>query len=139
MKTFTLKAKDIKKNWYLIDAENQVLGRLSSKIALFTANQNNGYYDLYILNIENLELKKIFTLKLSTEQLEMIIFSDQFAQSHNIWAPDSSKLLLSGNLYFNNIDDEILDKNPNIILISDLDSNPKSEILFDGSIAYWTN
>ena len=33
MKTFTLKAKDIKKNWYLIDAENQVLGRLSSKIA----------------------------------------------------------------------------------------------------------
>ena len=33
MKTFTLKAKDIKKNWYLIDAEDQVLGRLSSKIA----------------------------------------------------------------------------------------------------------
>ena len=33
MKTFTLKAKDIKKNWYLIDAENQVLGRLSTKIA----------------------------------------------------------------------------------------------------------
>ena len=33
LKTFTLKAKDIKKNWYLIDAENQVLGRLSSKIA----------------------------------------------------------------------------------------------------------
>jgi len=33
LKTFTLKAKDIKKNWYLIDAEGQVLGRLSSKIA----------------------------------------------------------------------------------------------------------
>ena len=33
MKTVTLKAKDIKKNWYLIDAENQVLGRISSKIA----------------------------------------------------------------------------------------------------------
>ena len=33
MKTFTLKAKDIKKNWYLIDAEGQVLGRLCSKIA----------------------------------------------------------------------------------------------------------
>ena len=33
MKTFTLKAKDIKKNWYLIDAEDQVLGRLSTKIA----------------------------------------------------------------------------------------------------------
>ena len=127
----------------IIEITNAPLGYFwspdSSKIALFTANQNSGYYDLYILNIENLELKKIFTLKLSTEQLEMIIFSDQFAQSHNLWSPDSSKLLLSGNLYFNNIDDEILDKNPNIILISDLDSNPKSEILFDGSIAYWTN
>ena len=127
----------------IIEITNAPLGYFwspdSRKIALFTANQNNGYYDLYILNIENLELKKIFTLKLSTEQLEMIIFSDQFAQSHNIWSPDSLKLLLSGNLYFNNIDDEILDKNPNIILISDLDSNPKSEILFDGSIAYWTN
>ena len=33
LKTFTLKAKDIKKNWYLIDAKDQVLGRLSSKIA----------------------------------------------------------------------------------------------------------
>ena len=33
MKTFTLKAKDIKKNWYLIDAKDQVLGRLSTKIA----------------------------------------------------------------------------------------------------------
>ena len=33
MKTFTLRAKDIKKNWYLIDAENQDLGRLSSKVA----------------------------------------------------------------------------------------------------------
>jgi len=33
LKTFVLKAKDIKKTWYLIDAENQVLGRLSTKIA----------------------------------------------------------------------------------------------------------
>ena len=33
MKTFTLKAKDIKKNWYLIDAKDQVLGRLSTRVA----------------------------------------------------------------------------------------------------------
>ena len=111
----------------------------SSKIALFTANQNNEYYDLYILNIQNLELKRMFTFKFSAEQLEMIIFSDQFAQSHNIWSPDSSKLLISGNLFFNNVKDDFIDKNSNIILISDLDSNPKSDILFEGSIAYWTN
>ena len=74
----------------------------------------------------------------------MIIYSDQFAQSHNIWSPDSTKLLISGNLFFNNVNDDnvnhdYIDNNPNIIMILDLDSNPKSEILFDGSIAYWTN
>ncbi len=111
----------------------------SNKIALFTANQNNEYYDLYILNIDNLELKKMFTFKLSPEQLEMIIFSDQFSQSHNIWSPDSSKLLISGNLVFNNVNNNPIDKNSNIILISELNSNPKSEILFNGSIAYWGN
>ena len=111
----------------------------SNKIALFTANQNNEYYDLYILNIDNLELKKMFTFKLSPEQLEMIIFSDQFSQSHNIWSPDSSKLLISGNLVFNNVNNNFIDKNSNIILISELNSNPKSEILFNGSIAYWGN
>lgn len=111
----------------------------SNKIALFTANQNNEYYDLYILNIDNLELKKMFTFKLSPEQLEMIIFSDQFSQSHNIWSPDSSKLLISGNLVFNNVNNNSIDKNSNIILISELNSNPKSEILFNGSIAYWGN
>ena len=111
----------------------------SNKIALFTANQNNEYYDLYILYIDNLELKKMFTFKLSPEQLEMIIFSDQFSQSHNIWSPDSSKLLISGNLVFNNVNNNFIDKNSNIILISELNSNPKSEILFNGSIAYWGN
>lgn len=33
MKTFTLKSKDIYKDWFVIDAEGQVLGRLAVKIA----------------------------------------------------------------------------------------------------------
>ena len=134
------KTKDMSE---IIEITNAPIGYFwapdSNKIALFTANQNNEYYDLYILNIDNLELKKMFTFKLSPEQLEMIIFSDQFSQSHNIWSPDSSKLLISGNLVFNNINNNSIDKNSNIILISELNSNPKSEILFNGSIAYWGN
>ena len=134
------KTKDMSE---IIEITNAPIGYFwapdSNKIALFTANQNNEYYDLYILNIVNLELKKMFTFKLSPEQLEMIIFSDQFSQSHNIWSPDSSKLLISGNLVFNNVNNNFIDKNSNIILISELNSNPKSEILFNGSIAYWGN
>ncbi|UCH10150.1 MAG: 50S ribosomal protein L13 [Fidelibacterota bacterium] len=33
MRTFTLKSEEIKKNWFLVDADGQVLGRLASHIA----------------------------------------------------------------------------------------------------------
>ncbi|MFB0517430.1 MAG: 50S ribosomal protein L13 [Candidatus Neomarinimicrobiota bacterium] len=33
MRTFSLKSEDIKKNWYLVDAEGQVLGRLATRVA----------------------------------------------------------------------------------------------------------
>ena len=33
MKTYLPKAKQVQKNWYIIDAEGKVLGRLASKIA----------------------------------------------------------------------------------------------------------
>ncbi len=33
MKTYTPKAEDIQRNWVVVDAENQVLGRLASKVA----------------------------------------------------------------------------------------------------------
>ncbi len=34
MKTYSIKAKDIHHDWYLVDAENKILGRLASQIAL---------------------------------------------------------------------------------------------------------
>ena len=34
MLTFSLKQKDIKKKWYLIDANGLVLGRLAAKISM---------------------------------------------------------------------------------------------------------
>ena len=33
MITYSIKQKDIKKDWYVVDAENKVLGRLASQIA----------------------------------------------------------------------------------------------------------
>ncbi len=34
MKTFVLKKEDVTRNWHLIDAQGQVLGRLASRVAL---------------------------------------------------------------------------------------------------------
>lgn len=34
MKTYSPKKKDIKRNWYLVDAKDQTLGRIAAKIAV---------------------------------------------------------------------------------------------------------
>jgi large subunit ribosomal protein L13 len=53
MKTFVAKEHEIEKGWYLIDAEDKVLGRLASKIAvilrgkhkpIFTPHMDAGDY-----------------------------------------------------------------------------------------------
>ncbi len=40
----TIKPKDIKKNWHLIDAKEKILGRLSSEIAMQLMGKNKSIY-----------------------------------------------------------------------------------------------
>lgn len=44
MKTLTPKQDQIKQDWYLIDAEGQTLGRLSTKIAGLLRGKNKPYF-----------------------------------------------------------------------------------------------
>lgn len=39
-----VKPKDIKRDWHLVDAKNQILGRLSSKVATHLMGKNKNYY-----------------------------------------------------------------------------------------------
>ncbi|MBI4039810.1 50S ribosomal protein L13 [Candidatus Daviesbacteria bacterium] len=51
MKTTTMKnvkLKDITRQWHLIDAKNQVLGRLSTKVATHLMGKNKSYYTPYL-------------------------------------------------------------------------------------------
>jgi len=43
MKTKTTKKGEIKRTWYLIDAKNQILGRLATKIANLLIGKNKPY------------------------------------------------------------------------------------------------
>jgi len=45
---FKLKEKDIKRDWHLLDAEGQILGRLSTKIATLLQGKNKLYYVPYL-------------------------------------------------------------------------------------------
>ncbi len=44
MKTFTLKKSEIQKDWYVIDAQNLVLGRMASHIAKVLRGKNKPTY-----------------------------------------------------------------------------------------------
>ena len=64
MKTFSLKAADIKKNWVVIDAENVILGRLAAYVAgqlrgkhkpVFTPHMDCGDH-VIIINAEKIAL-----------------------------------------------------------------------------------
>lgn len=44
MKTFVTTPKVIKRHWHLIDAKNQVLGRLATRIAVLLIGKNKVYY-----------------------------------------------------------------------------------------------
>jgi large subunit ribosomal protein L13 len=48
MKTFQPKQKEIKRNWHLIDAKDQVLGRLSSQIARLLTGKHKPSYSAHL-------------------------------------------------------------------------------------------
>ena len=44
MKTYTPKAEDIQRKWYLIDARGQVLGRLASRVARILRGKDKPFF-----------------------------------------------------------------------------------------------
>jgi len=64
MTTFSIKAKDIKRDWWLIDADGEILGRLASQIAMrlrgkhkpvFTPHLDTGDY-IVVINAEKIKV-----------------------------------------------------------------------------------
>lgn len=48
MKTYQPKQKDIKRDWHLVDAKDQVLGRLASEIARFLTGKHKVTYSAHM-------------------------------------------------------------------------------------------
>jgi large subunit ribosomal protein L13 len=64
MKTFVAKENEVKKDWYLVDAENKILGRLATQIAMrlrgkhkpiFTPHADTGDF-IVVINAEKVAL-----------------------------------------------------------------------------------
>lgn len=64
MKTYQPKAKEIKRNWNLVDAKGEILGRLASKIAQLLTGKGKSTYSphmdsgdyVVVINAEKIEL-----------------------------------------------------------------------------------
>lgn len=48
MKTFMAKKSDVKRDWYVIDAEGQTLGRLASKVATILRGKHKAIYTPHV-------------------------------------------------------------------------------------------
>ena len=44
MDTKSIRSKDITRDWYIVDAENQILGRLASRVAQILRGKNKPYF-----------------------------------------------------------------------------------------------
>lgn len=64
MKTYQPKGKDIKRDWHLVDAQNEILGRTATKIATFLVGKHKPTYStqtdsgdfVVVLNAENIKV-----------------------------------------------------------------------------------
>jgi len=54
MKTYSVKEKDIKRDWYVVDAEDQVLGRFASNIARILTGKNKVIYTPHLDTGDNI-------------------------------------------------------------------------------------
>jgi len=48
MKTYATKEKDIKRQWHLVDAKGEILGRISTRIAELLIGKNKPYFVPYL-------------------------------------------------------------------------------------------
>ena len=64
MKTYQPKAKEVKRNWHLVDAKGEILGRLASKVAQLLTGKGKATYSLHmdsgdyvvVINAEKIEV-----------------------------------------------------------------------------------
>lgn len=69
MKTFNVKVKDVKREWYIINAYKKTLGRLSTKIVYFLLGKNKVIYNNYLNVGDNIIIINAAQIKLTGKKL----------------------------------------------------------------------
>jgi len=110
-----------------------------SKIAFITPSEEaQGSVRWAVLDLETDETAYLVDFLPSREMITMFMFFDQYAQSHNLWSPDSDKILFAGVVGRLEERGPLPDGGASSIFIADVAGNTEPELIGPGSIGVWS-
>ncbi len=96
-KTYNVTPKDIKKKWYLIDAKDQILGKVAAKASYILRGKHKTIYTPYLDTGDNVVIINADKIKVSGKKL-----SDKVYYSHSGYPGGLKKIVLG----------KLMEKNP---------------------------
>lgn len=73
-KTYQPKEKEIKRNWHIIDAKNQVLGRLSTQIATLLMGKQKANYSAHMDSGDNVVVVNCEQIKMTGNKTKQKLY-----------------------------------------------------------------
>jgi large subunit ribosomal protein L13 len=74
MKTYSAKAGEIKRDWWLVDATDQTLGRLSSKLAMILQGKNKPVYTPHIDTGDFIVVVNVDKMRITGRKLDQKVY-----------------------------------------------------------------
>ena len=74
MKTYSAKAGEIKRDWWLVDATDQTLGRLSAKLAMILQGKNKPVYTPHIDTGDFVVVVNVEKMRITGRKLDQKIY-----------------------------------------------------------------
>ena len=110
-----------------------------SKIAYITPSEEaQGSVRWAVLDLESDETAYLTDFLPSREMLTMFMFFDQYGQSHNLWSPDSSKILFAGVPGRLEERGPLPDGRDSSIYIADVSGDAEPALVGRGAIGVWS-
>jgi len=73
-KTYVAKKEDIKRNWYLVDAKDKVLGRLASKVAVILRGKNTPIFTPHLDTGDNVVVINAAKIKVTGRKMKQKVY-----------------------------------------------------------------
>ena len=110
------------------------------KIAFITPSEEaRGSVRWAVFDLETDDIKYLADFLPSHDQLTMFMFFDQYGQSHNLWSPDSSRLLFAGVPGILRERGPLADVSASSVYTVDVSGEAPPQLIGQGSIGVWSS